>query len=101
MRVKIKQEDNTNIALYVACYITKDLLELKFNGYRIYGYSNKTLNKPKIKTFYDDTSLEELIQAFKESYDISYTNSYEIGYINKYKEDIKGMVTYMDLIEKE
>ena len=97
----LRQEDNTNIALYVACYITKDLLKLKFNGYRIYGYSNKTLNKPIIKTYYNDTSLEELIQAFKEHYDITYTNSYEIGYINKYKEDIKGMVTYMDLIEKE
>lgn len=97
----LKQEDNTNIALYVACYITKDLLELKFNGYRIYGYSNKTLNKSIIKTYYDDTSLEELIQAFKEHYDITYTNSYEIGYTNKYKEDIKGIVTYMDLIGKE
>ena len=64
----LKQEDNTNIALYVACYITKDLMNLKLNDYRIYGYSNKTLNKPIIKTYYDSISLEEIIQEFKENY---------------------------------
>lgn len=96
----LKQEDNTNIALYVACYITQDLLELKFTGYRVYGYSNKTLNKPLVKTFYDDTSLEELLEEFKENYDITFTNSYKIGYINKRHEEVKGIVTYLDLIEK-
>lgn len=95
----LKQENNTNIALYVACYITKDLLNLKFEGYRIYGYSNKTLDKPTIKTYYDYTTLEELIDEFKEDYDVTYTNSYDIGYTKNGK-DIKGIVTYLDLIEK-
>lgn len=96
----LQQENNTNIALYVATYITKDLLNFKFDGYRIYGYSNKTLDKPTVKTYYDDTSLEELLEEFKENYDITFSNSYSIGYINKKKEEVKGIVTYLDLIEK-
>lgn len=94
------QEGNTNIALYVACYITKDLLNLKFEGFRIYGYSNKTLDKPTIRTYYDDTTLEQLIEEFKDNYNVTYSNSYEIGYIKDGKE-IKGTVTYLDMIEKE
>lgn len=97
---QLKEEGNTNIALYVAAYITKDLIDKKLEGYRVYGYSNKTLNKPITTTLYTKESLEELLEAYKDTYKITYTNSYSIGY-SKAEKDYKGIVLYMDLIKRE
>lgn len=83
----LSQEDNTNIALYVSVYITKSLELTNLEGYRVYGYSNKTLNKPLILTFTDNRSLEETLKDFKD-YKITYSNSYKIG---------DGSVNYFDM----
>lgn len=95
----LEQEDNTNIALYVSCYIVKDLLDKQFEGYRIYGYSRKTLTKPNVSTIYDGRNIEELLKEFGEKYELKYTNSYDIGYLDKYNNEHKGKVTYLDLIK--
>ncbi|MGL4740165.1 MAG: rolling circle replication-associated protein [Sarcina sp.] len=95
----LDKEGNTNIALYVSCYITKDLLDKQLNGYRIYGYSFKTLNKPLVLNDYTDRRIEDIIKDFKEDFEITYTNSYKIGYKTESKER-KGMVTYFDMKRK-
>lgn len=92
----LDQEGNSNVALYVSCYITKDLLNKQLEGYRIYGYSSKSLNKPIIYTDYTEKTLEEVLKDLKKDYEITYTNSYEIGYI-KDGEDRKGIMTYADM----
>ena len=97
---KLNQEGNSNIALYVSCYITKDLLNKQLEGYRIYGYSNKTLAKPIVRTMYEDISMEELIKDFENDFEITYTNSYEVGYTKSDGEDRKGIMTYIDLKSK-
>lgn len=97
---KLRDEGCDNVALYVAAYITKDLLGKQLEGYRIYGYSRKTLNKPIEEKIYTTESLETIIEGFKDTYDITYTNSYEIGYKTDIG-DYKGIVLYMDLIQKE
>lgn len=96
----LKQEGNTNIALYVSCYIIKDLLDKQLEGYRIYGYSKKTLNKPTITTIFDNRNIEELLKEFNQHYELKYTNNYDIGYTDKNNNDHKGTVTYLDLIKK-
>ncbi len=96
----LDQEDNTNIALYVSCYIVKDLLNKQLEGYRVYGYSKKTLNKPIIATTYDDRSIEELLKDFGEDYQLKYSNSYDVGYTTKDNQEHKGKVTYLDLIKR-
>ncbi|MGU8901503.1 rolling circle replication-associated protein [Clostridium perfringens] len=96
----LKQEGNTNIALYVSCYIVKDLLDKQLEGYRIYGYSRKTLTKPTVTKVYDDRSLEELLKEFSNDYELKYTNSYDIGYLDKNNKEHKGIVTYLDLLKK-
>ena len=97
----LDQEGNTNIALYVSCYIVKDLLDKQLEGYRVYGYSKKTLNKPIISTVYDNRDIEELLRDFGEEYQLKYTNSYDIGYLDKDNKEHKGIVTYLDLIKKK
>ncbi|WP_283696388.1 rolling circle replication-associated protein [Clostridium perfringens] len=96
----LDQEGNTNIALYVSCYIVKDLLDKQLEGYRVYGYSRKTLNKPITSKIYDDRSLEELLKDFNKNYEFKYTNNYDIGYIDKNNNNHKGTVTYFDLIKR-
>ena len=96
----LKQEGNTNIALYVSCYIVKDLLDKQLEGYRVYGYSRKTLDKPTVSKIYDDRSLEELLKEFSSDYELKYTNSYDIGYLDKDNKEHKGIVTYLDLLKK-
>lgn len=91
----LKQENNTNIALYVTSYIVKALKDIDLKGYRIMGYSRKTLQKPKTYKFLDYRNTEELLKDFKD-YKIRYTNSYEIGYEYKEKER-RGLVTYFDM----
>ena len=96
----LDQEGNTNIALYVSCYIVKDLLDKQLEGYRVYGYSRKTLDKPTVSKIYDDRSLEELLKEFSDDYELKYTNSYDIGYLDKDNKEHKGIVTYLDLVKK-
>ena len=95
----LDQEGNNNIALYVSCYIVKDLLDKQLEGYRIYGYSMKTLNKPTTSKLYDNRGIEEVIRDFEKDYDIKHTNSYEIGYTD-YRGEHKGITTYFDLEKK-
>ncbi len=91
----LNQEGNTNIALYVSSYIVKSLQDLNLEGYRVYGYSRKTLNKPiEIKTYTKD-NLEQILSQFSE-YEVTFSNSYPIGY-EDYKGEHKGVVTYLDL----
>ena len=96
----LDQEGNTNIALYVSCYIVKDLLDKQLEGYRVYGYSRKTLDKPTVSKIYDDRSLEELLKEFSSDYELKYTNRYDIGYLDKDNKEHKGIVTYLDLLKK-
>ncbi|MFL0165271.1 rolling circle replication-associated protein [Candidatus Clostridium helianthi] len=94
----LKQEDNTNIALYVATYIVKSLEDLDLEGYRVYGYSRKTLNKPLQEKVYTTDNIEDILKKYSE-YDIEFSNSYGIGY-RDYKGKHIGTVSYFDLIKK-
>ncbi|MBU5453879.1 rolling circle replication-associated protein [Caproiciproducens sp. MSJ-32] len=91
----LNQEDNTNIALYVATYITKSMENRELEGYRIYGYSRKTLDKPIEVKMYTKDSIETILSQF-EGYEITYSNSYPIGYTD-WKGDHIGKVNYYDL----
>lgn len=95
----LNQEGNTNIALYVATYIVKSLQDIELEGYRIYGYSRKTLNKPIEEKLYTIDSIEEVLKPFK-GYEITYSNSYAIGY-RDWKGEHKGTVNYYDMKLKE
>ena len=95
----LNQEENTNIALYVSTYIVKSLGNKDLEGYRVFGYSNKTLNKPIIEKYLDKRTLEEILEEYKD-YIITYNNSYEIGY-TKDGEQRKGVVTYFDMEGKK
>ncbi len=97
---ELDQEGNTNIALYVAAYITKDLINKQFEGYRIYGYSIKTLDKPIEEKIYTLEDTESLIVRHSKDYEIKYSNSYGIGYTD-HKGEHTGQVNYFDLIKKE
>lgn len=91
----LDQEGNTNIALYVATYIVKSLQDVELEGYRIYGYSRKTLNKPIEVKIYTKDSIEQILSQFGE-YVITYSNSYPIGY-KDWKGDHLGNVNYYDM----
>jgi len=96
---ELDQEGNTNIALYVATYITKSMENKELEGYRIYGYSNKTLNKPIEEKIYTNESIEEILKLFND-YEIKFSNSYPIGY-KDWKGEHVGKVHYYDLKLKE
>lgn len=91
----LAQEKNTNIALYVSSYIVKSLGNKDLEGFRVFGYSNKTLKKPIIETRLEKRNLEEILNEYKD-YSITFNNSYEIGY-TKDGEQRKGVVSYFDL----
>lgn len=95
----LDHEGNSNVALYVATYITKSMENKELEGFRIYGYSNKTLNKPIEEKIYTRDSIEEILSLFK-GYSIKFTNSYSIGYIDEKREHI-GTVNYYDMELKE
>jgi len=95
----LKQEDNSNIALYVATYITKSMSIRELEGYRVYGYSNKTLKKPVETKLYTKDSIEEVLKMFTEDYEVTFTNSYPIGY-EDWKGKHQGVVNYFDLKKK-
>lgn len=94
----LKQEDNTNIALYVSSYIVKSLLEIKIDG-RVYSYSHKTMSRPVETKIYSNQSIEELLIQFQD-YNLDYTNSYNIGFTD-YKGTRSGTVTYLDMSKKK
>ena len=91
----LTQEDNTNIALYVSSYIVKSLGNKDLEGYRVFGYSNKTLEKPIEIKLMDNRAIEDILKTYKD-YCITYSSSYSIGYTYNGKEH-KGVVTYIDL----
>lgn len=92
------KEDNSNIALYVSTYIVKSLQDTELEGYRIYGYSHRTLNKPIEDKFYSIDKIDVILNKYKD-YKVCYTSSYAIGYTN-WKGNHEGNVTYIDLIKK-
>lgn len=96
----MNDEGCDNVALYVAAYLTKDLIDKSFEGYRVYGYSHKTMIKPIEEKYYTTDSLESLVASFSSEYDIKYTNSYQVGYMT-YTGDYRGVVSYLDLIQRE
>lgn len=91
----LNEEDNINVALYVSKYITKAMEDVSMEGYRIYGYSHKTLEKPVETKYYSKETIEDLIRSFP-SYKIKYQSSYTVGFTD-YKGERKGVVTYLDL----
>ncbi|MGL4107275.1 rolling circle replication-associated protein [Clostridium sp. LP20] len=93
----LKQEDNTNIALYVSAYIVKSLIDVKVDG-RVYSYSHKTMNRPIETKVYSNDNLEQLLSKF-DDYDLIFSNSYNIGFTD-WKGERKGTVTYLDLNKK-
>ena len=94
---KLNDEGNTNVALYVSAYIVKSMQNINLNGYRIYGYSFKTMNKPKIIKGMDKRTIEDILKDYSDlGYKISYTNSYDVGYTKDGKTH-KGKVVYFDL----
>lgn len=96
---KLDQECN-NIALYVSTYLTKSLENTDLEGFRVYGYSSKTMDKPIIAKYTDDRSIEEILKDYCETYKVTYMSSYEVGYKNKCGKEIKGKCLYIDFIKK-
>ena len=95
----LKAEENNNVALYVSMYIVKSLRNLELEGYRIYGYSHKTLNKPAVFKYYSKETIEDLIKNYC-NYKIKYQNNYDIGFVD-WKREHKGNVTYIELIKNK
>ena len=95
----LKAEENTNVALYVSMYIVKNMKDKNLEGYRVYGYSHKTLNKPAVFKYYSKETVEDLIKNYC-NYKIKYQNNYDIGYID-WKREHKGNVTYIELIKNK
>ena len=95
----LKAEENTNVALYVSMYIVKNMKDKNLEGYRVYGYSHKTLNKPVEVKYYSKETVEDLIKNYC-NYKIKYQNNYDIGYID-WKREHKGNVTYIELIKNK
>lgn len=93
------KEGNSNIALYVSTYIVKSLQNTELEGYRVYGYSHKTLNKPIEEKYYSIENIESIIAKCTKHYDIKYISSYEIGYTD-WRRTHRGNVTYLDMIKK-
>ena len=91
----LKQENNTNVALYVAKYVTKSMVNKDLDRYRIYGNS-KNLNKPIIDKYLSLENIEDILKKYDKNYDLNYMSSYSIGYKNK-----KGTMTYANLSKKE
>lgn len=92
---QLEHEGNTNVALYVSTYIVKSLDNLELEGYRVYGYSRKTLDKPVEEKYYTNETMEQILKQFKD-YEITFSNSYKIGY-QDFNGERKGLVNYFDL----
>lgn len=94
------QEDNTNVALYVATYIVKSLENMELEGFRVYGYSRKTLDRPQEIKLYSKDSIEDILKQYSDDYKITFSNSYKIGYTD-HRGNHVGTVSYIDLKLKE
>ena len=93
---KSRKAENSNLALYVSAYLVKSLQNVELDGMRVYGYSYRTLNKPKeISYLSTKEKIEDLLFKFSD-YKVKFQNSYQIGYKNNI-----GHVLYLDLIKKE
>jgi hypothetical protein len=97
---QLSDEGNTNIALYVSSYIVKNLIDLDLEGYRVVGYSRKTLDKPIETTFYTKASIEDILKQYVNDYELIYSNNYNIGRTN-WKGYYSGTVSYFDFMRKE
>lgn len=95
---RLDSEGVTNIGLYVSVYITKSMENKELEGYRIYGYSNKTLKKPTEELSYTRDTLEEILREYSTEYDVRYSSKYKIGFEDYCHK--KGIVNYLDLYEK-
>lgn len=93
---QLDQEGNTNVALYISTYIVKSMENLELEGYRVYGYSHKTLNKPFQEKIYTTNSIEDILKQYSKDYKITFSNSYKIGYTD-YKGQHIGTVSYIDM----
>ena len=94
----LKGEGNTNIALYVACYLVEDLMRLDLKGAKCYGYS-RNLNKPEETKIYTNQPTDELLSDVSQDYECKYASSYEN--VSVYGEDTyKDVVNYFDMIKK-
>ena len=94
----LEQEDNTNIALYVSSYIVKSMENISLEGYRVFGYSRKTLDKPIETKIYTRDGIESILKCFVEDFELKFSNSYPIGYVD-WKGEHSGTVSYYDFIK--
>lgn len=95
---RLEAEGVTNIGLYVSVYITKSMENKDLEGYRVYGYSKKTLNKPVAELSYTRDTLEKIMKEYSTEYEVKYSNKYEIGF-DDYRHK-KGTVNYLDMYKK-
>ncbi len=93
---QLSHEGNTNIALYVSTYIVKSMENLDLEGYRVYGYSHKTLDKPIEEKIYTTDSIEDILKKYAAGYKMVYASSYNIGYAD-WRGDHTGIVNYYDM----
>lgn len=95
----LEQEDTLYISAYIVKNIVKNLGSKDLEGYRTFGYSNQTLERPIETKLMDNRAMEDILKTYKD-YCITYSNSYSIGYSYNGKEH-KGVVSYIDLELKE
>lgn len=83
-----------NVALYVSCYLVKDLLDKEeLRGQRVFGYSYKTMKTPTIYKYWSDENIEDFLKNILEDYELRFTNNYDIS--------TEGTVNYFDLEERK
>ena len=83
-----------NVALYVSCYLVKDLLDKKeLRGQRVFGYSYRTMKTPTIYKYWSDENIEDFLKNILEDYELKFTNNYDIS--------TEGTVNYFDLEERK
>ena len=96
----LAEEGNTNVGLYISTYIVKSLENTDMEGFRVYGYSNKTLEKPVETKYFTHCTIEEILSQYKDNYNFRYANNYKIGYAD-FKGVHEGNVCYFHLELKE
>ena len=94
----LKSEGNTNIALYVSCYLVEDLMRLDLKGAKCYGYSRNLKKPEEIKTYTKQSPDEILIEASK-NYECKYASSYDKKSVFG-DEEFVDVVNYFDMIKK-
>lgn len=86
----LRQEGNTNVALYVSTYLVEDLIRLDLKGAKCYGYSRNLLQPVETRE-YTELSNEELLHEVCKDYDCQYVSSYN-------KISVFGDDTYSDVV---